>query len=92
LADKDVNAILEVLVPLAAYIITTRPDSPRAMEAERLLLLVKEMNVQGQAIDSIECAVKTSLDMAEPDDLVVISGSLYLIGRVRTYLKSVLAH
>lgn len=92
LADKDVNAILEVLVPLAAYIITTRPDSPRAMEAERLLLLVREMNVQGQAIDNIECAVQTSLDMAEPDDLVVISGSLYLIGRVRTYLKSVLAH
>ncbi|MBZ4666636.1 folylpolyglutamate synthase/dihydrofolate synthase family protein [Mahella sp.] len=92
LADKDVHAILENLVPLAAYIITTRPDSPRAMEAEKLLALVKEMNAQGQAIDDIECAVQASLDMAGQDDLVVISGSLYLIGSVRTYLKGALTH
>jgi len=88
LADKDVDGILKSLVPSAAYIIATRPDSPRALDPKKLLSLINGYNKTAIAVDEIEAAVQAALNIASSSDLVVISGSLYLIGRARTYLKT----
>lgn len=89
LKDKEIEKILSELIPLASYIIMTKPDSPRAASPDELLSIAKEKNVDNIAIEDIKQAVQTALSMANADDVVVISGSLYLVGKARTYLKEV---
>lgn len=86
LADKEREKVLELLAPLADALVVTRPNSPRAENWEELASLgsryVKEVIVQPDIHDAIEEA----LAMAGAEDLVCITGSLYMVAEARGYL------
>ncbi|WP_066353103.1 glutamate ligase domain-containing protein [Fervidicola ferrireducens] len=92
LSDKDYVDMLSEIIPIADSIITTRPDSPRALSAAELAESIKRLPFEKipeiYISDDIAEAVDVALNMAAPDDVVVFAGSLYLIGKVRSLLKN----
>lgn len=83
LADKDTGEMLELLVPLAQQVFAVRPDSPRAMEAEELSVLLKAQGVPAKACESVEAAVAAAVAAAGESGAVCALGSLYMSGAVR---------
>ncbi len=88
LGDKEVGSILNELVPLADEIIITEANNPRKLEAEKLADIIKKFNKKYLIEKDIEEAVNKALDIAGKDDLILFSGSLYLIGDVRKIIMN----
>lgn len=87
LGDKDFAGILDEMVPFLESAITTVPDSPRALGADKLAEELAQRGLQAKAVEGIEKAVKTAMEEMSEADVLVCFGSLYLIGQVRTLLK-----
>ncbi|HSH36545.1 folylpolyglutamate synthase/dihydrofolate synthase family protein [Schnuerera sp.] len=86
LKDKDVDHIVETIVPLADEIVITEVNMPRKMEAEKLEEIIKKHNNNTYIERDIKKAIDKSFDLASEEDLIVFGGSLYLIGDVRKIL------
>ena len=87
LVDKDIDSVLEILMPKFNKVITTTPDSDRAISAEELKNKISKYVDDVVSIKDIDKAVKYTLDNSNEDDVIISAGSLYLIGEVRTLLK-----
>ena len=83
LADKDVDHMISEMAPLGDTIIVTEPNIFRAMTAEELGERMKKLNDNVIVERNISKAVEKALEIAEEDDLILFSGSLYLIGDIR---------
>lgn len=88
LADKDVPAMLDLLVPLAERVFTLRPGSPRALEAEALALLLVERGVPARACGSAGEGVRLSIEAAGRDGVACALGSLYFSGDIRRAVEA----
>lgn len=88
LGDKDVDGCLDLLVPLADEIVVTEAKIPRAMSAKDLAKKIKKYDKKIIIKSNIEDAVSAALDCASSEDLIIFSGSLYIIGDVRKFIKS----
>ncbi len=88
LADKDVDHMIEELVPIADKIVVTEANIFRAMKAEDLAAKIEKINNSVIVENNIEKAVQKTFELASENDLIVFSGSLYLIGDVRTIVKN----
>ncbi len=80
---KQASEVLGPIVALADAVICTRADVyvKRAYPAERLRDLVSAPGAR--AIADPDAAVDAAIALAGPDGVVCVSGSLYLVGRVR---------
>jgi len=86
LGDKDTNGIIEETVSFFDAVIVTEPENKRAMEVDDLKALVEKKNDMVEAIKNVKEAVERALELAGPEDCVVVYGSLYLIGHARTLI------
>ncbi len=77
LADKDVDGVLNILVPVADRITAVTPDSPRALECDKLKRKV-EAYKQCDTCGNIRAAVENALN--GDCDVTVLCGSLTLFG------------
>ena len=91
LGDKDIDAVLTHVVPLASVVIATTPNSPRALAAAALGQRVRALGATPQIVPEVEPALDLALSLAGPEDAVLVAGSLYLAGPARTYLRRRLA-
>jgi dihydrofolate synthase/folylpolyglutamate synthase len=87
LEDKDVDGILDEIIPLVDYALVTEPNNPRKMEKEKLSNMISKYDVETETTESIEEAVEKVLKLANETDVVLFFGSLYMIGEVRTILR-----
>lgn len=87
LKDKDVISIIEPTIPLASGYITVTPDSGRALASKDMAILLSQYCKNVLVSDTIEEAIKTSLSLASKDDIICAYGSLYYIGKVRSYFN-----
>ncbi len=88
LADKQVEDMIETIAPKAERIISVTPHSDRAELAEDLKIEIEKLGVSCEAIDSYEEAYKKALSYCNDDDLLLISGSLYMIGDMRKIIRN----
>jgi dihydrofolate synthase/folylpolyglutamate synthase len=84
--DKDAAAIAARLCPLADRVIATASSSPRALAASELKEALFRYSRHTAAYTPASLAIQAALDQARPTDVVVITGSLYLIGEAMRYL------
>lgn len=83
--DKDLEGIAQALFPLAARLILTQPDNPRAATVEELATFVPEtippelVTIEATA----EAALRRAYQLTPPDGLICLTGSLYLIGEIQ---------
>lgn len=83
MADKDVENILNLVVPLAERFITVCPNNPRAMKAEVLAERIGTLGVEAIPAESVPAGVAQAIRLAGPEGVVCALGSLYMSGDIR---------
>jgi dihydrofolate synthase/folylpolyglutamate synthase len=79
-ADKDVGAVLAPLLPEAAGIYATQADHPRAANTAQVAATVVALGYEAQSSDNVCSALQAALAAAAPEDLIVVTGSLFVVG------------
>jgi len=87
LQGRDVTRMLEALGPArVATVIACAPPSPRAMPPDELAAAAAGLGLQAEVVIDPAAAVQRGLELAGPDDLVFVTGSLYVVGAARREL------
>ncbi|HUW56491.1 MAG TPA: folylpolyglutamate synthase/dihydrofolate synthase family protein [Planctomycetota bacterium] len=88
--DKDIRGSLEMLLPLADEVFFTVTNSPRATKPATLRQLAI---ARGKAAENVHCiddeptAFREALAATHPEDLLLVTGSLYLAGDLRPVIQ-----
>jgi dihydrofolate synthase/folylpolyglutamate synthase len=84
LHHKDLRAMTDALTPLAAAVIVTEPPWERhAALADQVAMYAREHVAAVEQIRRVPEALARARQIAGPDDLIVVAGSLILVGAVR---------
>jgi dihydrofolate synthase/folylpolyglutamate synthase len=87
LHGKDPEAMLRALGAAGArLVVTCPPPSPRAQPATTLAAAAARIGVPAVATDSVTEALEVAFDRAGADDLILVTGSLYVVGAARAAL------
>ncbi len=86
LATKDYRTVTAMAAPLADLVITTTPDNAHALPAAALAEEVRRYTPHVTAVDDRQQALERGCALTGPDDLLVVTGSFYLVGEAREWL------
>ncbi len=88
LKDKALKEYIEIILPLADEIIITKPTVPRAAKVEDVKNIIYSIdpNKKVVTIKDWQQALSEALNIMKKDDLVLVTGSLYLIAEARKFL------
>jgi dihydrofolate synthase/folylpolyglutamate synthase len=81
--DKDPAGMLAALAPAVAAVVTTRSDNPRALPAAALAAAASRFVADVAACDDPGAGLAEARRRAGPDGLVVVCGSIFLVGMLR---------
>ena len=85
--DKPAHAVGEILGPLAASLTCTKSRHPRACDPERLAEQLRPHSRALTVIADAADAYTYVLNSAKPEDVIVVTGSLFLVGELRVSLR-----
>lgn len=89
LGGRDPAEMLQALGAVdAGILVACTPDSPRAIPAPQVAQAAGGLGIVAEAVPSVEQAVRRALSLASVDDLVLITGSLYVVGPARAALRT----
>ena len=88
LADKEVEKMVKMIAPLADKVITLAPHSSRAEKSDKLKEVVLKYNKNCISLEEYKEALDVAMSEAQKDDLIVVSGSLYMIGDMRKIINN----
>ena len=91
LADKDYADMYVPIMPFVNQFVCITPPNPRKLESAELAKYLRTKGAQAVGSDSIMDGVKTALELAGSDGVVLCFGSLYSIGSIRDALSSLQA-
>ena len=91
LADKDYADMYVPIMPFVDQFVCITPPNPRKLEAAELAKYLRTKGANAVGSDSIMDGVKTALELAGSDGVVLCFGSLYSIGSIRDALSSLQA-
>jgi dihydrofolate synthase/folylpolyglutamate synthase len=77
--DKDVSAILQLLPRHAKYYFTNAQIA-RAMSAQDLADRANAAGLHGEIFENVHTAVEASKKSAHNSDLIIVCGSVFLVG------------
>ena len=80
MADKAIAEIASILFPVARQIVVTKIASPRAADPNAIAESVQRNTIQ---IENTNEALKEALRITPRDGLIVVCGSLFLVGEIR---------
>jgi dihydrofolate synthase/folylpolyglutamate synthase len=85
MADKDLDAILARLLPLAQTVIFTQPRYFRAAAPADLARRARPYNLEIYEVPRVAAAMERAQSLAGPHDRIVVTGSLYTVGEAKEY-------
>ncbi|NBH61965.1 bifunctional folylpolyglutamate synthase/dihydrofolate synthase [Anaerotruncus sp. 80] len=83
LADKEVEEVLDSFMDITKDFIATEPDNPRKLPAEELAEKMQKRGGHVHCFSKAEEAVSCAQGLYEAYDVILFTGSLYLIGKIR---------
>jgi dihydrofolate synthase/folylpolyglutamate synthase len=87
-APRDPHAILEALdVDDSTFVIACLPDSPLAIPTGDIAAAASSLGADVVEEPDVGHAVDRARRLAEPDDVILVTGSLYVVGSARTHLN-----
>lgn len=89
LSDKDVEKMIEIITPMADKIIAVTPNSYRGKTAQELIKIIEKHNKNCEALDEYKEAYIKALDYCDNEDMILICGSLYMIGDMRKIIRNI---
>lgn len=87
--DKNISAIWRELSPLNKAVIATRSDNARSMEPSQIIDLMSVFEIERPAhftTQNVPDAIDKAMSMASSEDLICVTGSLYVVAEARTYV------
>ncbi len=78
--DKAISEIAEILFPLAEAVIVTKADNPRSATVEEIREASGRVATKMEACPDIQSALEQAKIVAGPEGLVVVTGSIYIVG------------
>jgi dihydrofolate synthase / folylpolyglutamate synthase len=78
--DKDIPGIVKELAPIFNKVIVTRADNPRSIKPEVLFTEFAKYGIQSQITPNIATALNEAKNLASQDDLICVTGSLFVVG------------
>lgn len=79
--DKDVSRVLELL-PSNWHYYFTQAQLPRALPAQELQQMANSRQLHGTSFPNVNAALQVSLQHAAPNDLILVCGSVFVVGEV----------
>jgi dihydrofolate synthase/folylpolyglutamate synthase len=86
MGDKDIPNILKPIVPLAGKVIYTKATYHRAADPRLLMEFGKEFGKAAEICPTVPGAIDRARSLAGKRDLILITGSLYVVGEAKSYL------
>jgi dihydrofolate synthase/folylpolyglutamate synthase len=78
--DKAIEKEMAFLLPIVRGIVTTTVNHPRSATPEELAEMAAKSGVPAYPAADMETAVKTAWKLAGPQDLICVTGSIYVVG------------
>jgi len=85
LDDKSYSAMFKRLLPLCSSVILTQAKTERAIEPEKLFQVAKDLCNDVTIINDIPEAIRHAESKTSADDMICISGSLYVVGEAKAF-------
>ncbi len=88
--DKNVSEILAILAPLAKRIIVAEPSNSRSLTCAEILeqLPPNLSKVKTFATDNVANALDIAREVTPADEIILVTGSLYLVGEAKKILNN----
>lgn len=86
LKDKAIAEIAQVLFPLFDRVILTEVNSPRSAHLAEMQAAAESTGTHVETAENPAFALKRARDLSGPGDLIVVTGSVYLVGALRESL------
>lgn len=87
MADKDLKGILSELVPIADEFVFTTPRLKRSAEPGRLAEIASDFGKKCSVVDGVTNALESLLIELKNDDVLLITGSLFLVGEAKKWFE-----
>jgi dihydrofolate synthase/folylpolyglutamate synthase len=84
--DKAISEMAEILFPLADRVIATRPENPRAASPEEIQEAAARTGAEIEKVEDVQRAVERAREISDAGTIVVITGSIYLVGEVMSQI------
>ena len=83
---KDVAGIAEILPKDFIYLVT-QAQIPRAMPKEQVAEIFHKAGLQVETLDNVKAALKSVLEILEPEDLLFVGGSTFTVSEALQCLR-----
>ena len=84
--DKAISEMTEILFPLAERVIVTRPENPRSASPDEIRQAGSRTGAEIEAVDAVGAALSRARQIAGPNSVLVVTGSIYLVGEAMRVL------
>ena len=88
LKDKDAWSMIGELIPSSSEIIITRPETERGLSVEGLRDIVGRYGIRPHVTRTVSEALSLAYDMARASDIIIVTGSLYVVGEARALIAN----
>jgi dihydrofolate synthase/folylpolyglutamate synthase len=78
--DKAIGEIAEILFPLAQAVIATTVDNPRSAAVDEIRRASVRASTEIEDSPDVASALGRAIALAGPEGLVVVTGSIYIVG------------
>lgn len=85
--DKNAEAVARALCPLSKEVVCTAAALPRAMPPEELAAAIRRFSRKVEVVPRVASALRAAVKRAKPDEVVLVTGSVCLIGEAMQALR-----
>jgi dihydrofolate synthase/folylpolyglutamate synthase len=76
--DKDISSMLGLMPPQASYYFV-KPDVPRGLDSEELLLQASKLGLKGKSYRTVLQGLDAAKSAAQHNDLIFVGGSTFVV-------------
>ncbi|MEM3030682.1 MAG: folylpolyglutamate synthase/dihydrofolate synthase family protein [Candidatus Micrarchaeia archaeon] len=82
MADKDAEGVLRALAPVTDVFVCNQPSVERAMNANVLAGIARKLKPT-HIVRDVRSSMRKALSLADKNDLILCTGSIYMLGELR---------
>jgi dihydrofolate synthase/folylpolyglutamate synthase len=93
LSNRDPTALLEPLAEVGVEVVyCCRADTPRALDPSAIARAARSLGMEANVVDDVGGALDAANADADPEDLIVVAGSFYVVGAARAHALGLPPH
>jgi dihydrofolate synthase/folylpolyglutamate synthase len=85
--DKDVSGMVKELVSLLPQVVVTRSSHPRAASPSAVAAEFVSQGIEPKPSENVFQALSRTLSLADKEDLICVTGSLFIVAQALNYFS-----